>query len=255
MALLKTLRDLVRCCNGLIDAKLAPTRTDLMGRYRDTISTCNRSIVLHIGSGRDKYNLEETVSNGEGISVAFDLDVNGLSLNKMSLRVRGDASLLPFKADTFSLVFSEYTFEHLTRQWDVLSEIDRVLRSQGSLVILVPNRNHYYTLVTRITPFWFHRWWLKAQGVQEVDIDTFPTMHRWGAISDFQRSAALYGWEIFDLQSTPGPTGYTKWLPIHPLFTVVDRVLSRWRTNHLAYMVHFVKTRSKNIERPDGLES
>lgn len=255
MVLLKKLRDLVKYCNGLIDAKLAPTRTNLMGLYRDAIGTCDRSAVLHIGSGRDKYNLESTASHPEGVCVAFDMDTNGLSLNNMSVRVRGDASRLPFQTNTFSLVFSEYTFEHLVKPWDVLSEIDRVLNPQGSVVILVPNRNHYYTFVTRFTPFWFHRWWLNVQGVQEVDIDTFPTRHRWGSISDFQRSAVLYGWEVYGLHSTPGPTGYTRWLPIHSLFTVVDRILSRWRTNHLAYVVHFVKTDAKNIERLDGSAS
>ena len=255
MSWLKKLRALVRRWNDIVDSRLAPPKVDLMRQYREALSEYNRSIALHLGSGRDKYDVGPVVSNNGGRVVAFDVDTQGLVLNKMSLKVRGDAAALPFKSDTFSLVFSEYTFEHLAKPWDVLKEIDRVLSPQGAVVILVPNRRHYYTLATMLTPLWFHRWWLKAQGVDRVDLDTFPTRHRWGGIADFQRSAALYGWQIAELWSTPGPTGYTRWLPIHPLFTLVDRMLSRWPSMHLAYMVHFVKPGSKGPQPQNGANS
>ena len=255
MSWLKKVRALVRRWNDIVDSRRAPPKVDVMGQYRKTLSECDCSFSLHLGSGRDKYDVGPVVSGDKGRVVAFDLDTQGLLLNKMSLKARGDAVALPFKSDTFSLVFSEYTFEHLTKPWDVLTEIDRVLRPQGSVVILVPNRRHYYTLATKLTPLWFHRWWLNAQGVERVDLDTFPTRHRWGGIADFQRSAASYGWQIAGLWSTPGPTGYTRWLPIHPLFTLVDRMLSRWPTTHLAYVVHFVKPSSEGLQPRNGSNS
>ena len=52
-----------------------------------------------------------------------------------------DARNLPFKANTFSTVFSNGSLEHIANVEKVLSEVSRVLKPNGTLVITVPSSN------------------------------------------------------------------------------------------------------------------
>lgn len=51
----------------------------------------------------------------------------------------GDLERLPFKDNSFDLVYSAYVFEHLTNPEKVIEEVKRVLKTNGDLVIICPN--------------------------------------------------------------------------------------------------------------------
>jgi len=51
----------------------------------------------------------------------------------------GDLEELPFKDNSFDLLYSAYVFEHLIHPEKVLNEAKRVLKSSGALVIIAPN--------------------------------------------------------------------------------------------------------------------
>jgi SAM-dependent methyltransferase len=91
--------------------------------------------------------------------------------------VTGDLSKLPFQDGTFSLIFSRSVFEHLTSPDEVLEEFYRVLRPNGVVVILTPNRFDYSSLVAAITPQWFHEWFVRKV-YDSASYDTFPTVYR-----------------------------------------------------------------------------
>lgn len=91
--------------------------------------------------------------------------------------VTGDLSRLPFRDGAFSLVFSRSVFEHLTKPEVVLEEFHRVLRPNGTCVILTPNRFDYSSIVAAMTPQWFHEWFVKKI-YNSASYDTFPTVYR-----------------------------------------------------------------------------
>lgn len=116
------------------------------------------------------------VGCGEGIFLAriaqtYGVDGTGVDISKKSItaaekwsssRLRfqvADAIELPFKDESFDYVLSFDTLEHIDRQEEALSEMVRVLKSNGSLLIYTINKNQRYTF----------NFWLDKLGVDVQD--------------------------------------------------------------------------------------
>lgn len=75
----------------------------------------------------------------------IDIEITNYRLNV----VKADAHHIPFKGDTFDSVFAGEIIEHLTNPATFLKEIERVLKTDGILVLTTPNINSYaYMKVT-----------------------------------------------------------------------------------------------------------
>lgn len=75
--------------------------------------------------------------------------------------VCGDAFSLPFSDGTFDLVFHQGLLEHFRNPLDMLVEHRRVLRPGGHILVDVPQRWHYYTVLKHIliaAGRWFAGW-------------------------------------------------------------------------------------------------
>jgi SAM-dependent methyltransferase len=73
----------------------------------------------------------------------------------------GDAFSLPFMDETFDLVFHQGLLEHFHNPDDMIKEHKRVLKKGGYLLVDVPQKYHYYTVVKHILIFfgkWFAGW-------------------------------------------------------------------------------------------------
>jgi 2-polyprenyl-3-methyl-5-hydroxy-6-metoxy-1,4-benzoquinol methylase len=71
--------------------------------------------------------------------------------------VSGDPVRLPFADDQFDAVLSCGVLEHVQRPEDSLSELHRVLRPAGRLLIYkLPNRYSYLELVARVGGLYYH---------------------------------------------------------------------------------------------------
>lgn len=227
--------------NRRIEAHIAPEKRNRRDTYRDIVSDIDFSRALHLGSGRDKHRIGADLEE-HGDVVALDPDASGLATNQTQTRVLGDGQRLPFESDTFDLVFSEYVFEHLPNPQSALDEINRVLRSGGSFVVLVPNPRHYYARIADATPFWFHKLWFRLQGVDNAEQDRFPTQYEWGTYDDLVAEDITADWSIESFYSFPGPTGYTRILPAHFAFVLVDRLMVDQPQHHVCYLAQYTKT-------------
>jgi SAM-dependent methyltransferase len=211
-------------------------RSECLREYRLRVAQSSFERALHFGAGRNNYRIgEHALTEGSGEIVALDTDRVTLAEHGARGRVLGCGQRLPFVEDSFDLVFSEYVFEHLDDPDAALTEIERVLRPGGEVIILVPNPAHYYALVANATPFWFHVFYLTLQGELDVRRDHSPTHYRWGRYEDLH----AVNWQVESIDSYTGPTAYTRWLPIHVLFIVLEYVLSKNRDYHLLYLVHY----------------
>lgn len=94
--------------------------------------------ILDLGCG-EGTRLSEITSKGTGIDISKTAIANAKkNYTKLNFFV-GDLEDLPFKNDSFDLVYSAYVFEHLDNPEKVIKEARRVLKPQGNLVIICPN--------------------------------------------------------------------------------------------------------------------
>ncbi len=238
--MLSRLRDSVVGMNRSIETVIGPEQRNCHRVYDQLLSSLSPSRALHLGSGRDRESKRSNLPD-ESELIAFDVDRQGLSRNDTESKIQGDAATIPFEEESFDLVFTEMVFEHLAQPWDVLTEIDRILKPGGSVLILVPNPLHYYAQVSDLTPFWFHELWLRMNGHDSTDIDAFPTEYEWGRLSQLLTTASTFDWSITAFHSFPGPTSYTRRLPLHAAFVLLDRILARFKQFHVLYIVQYKK--------------
>ncbi len=133
-----------------------------------------------------------------------------------------DGQSIPYPDAVFDLVFSDNVLEHLERPAEVFSEVARVLKPGGLFIFKTPNKWHYMPLISRCTPYAFHRWMNRKRGRAEED--TFPTLYRANSPGDVRRLAARTGFEVEAVELVEGRPEY---LRIHPVTYVGGLIYER----------------------------
>jgi ubiquinone/menaquinone biosynthesis C-methylase UbiE len=155
------------------------------------------------GTGRDSFPL---IEHGAKV-VQLDYSVNSLQILKNlseELRVQsnivgGDTFQLPFRDETFDVVFHQGLLEHFRypQASALLKENIRVLKTGGILLVDVPQRYHLYTLAKHLLMAldkWFGGWErsfsvreLKSR-LQELGLSPVHAYGEWMVPSFFYRS-------------------------------------------------------------------
>ena len=123
------------------DRMLSKWSNPWMGIFTEYVKTVNnyapkkgRILDLGCGGGQSSYLLSKVSESVVGVDFSFGM-LSGYPAEKKSSNlffVNGDAVRLPFKRETFDVVGSYATLEHL-------EEIDRVLSTCGSIIFMGPN--------------------------------------------------------------------------------------------------------------------
>jgi GT2 family glycosyltransferase/SAM-dependent methyltransferase/glycosyltransferase involved in cell wall biosynthesis len=122
-------------------------RLEHFHRYALALALAKGKTVLDIacGEGYGTFLLAESADSVIGIDISEDAITHASSVyTKSNLKfLRGSATKIDLPAESFDLVVSFETIEHLFEQSQMLSEIRRVLRPDGILLISSPNRPIY----------------------------------------------------------------------------------------------------------------
>jgi SAM-dependent methyltransferase len=151
----------------------------------DNIERIEGHSVLDVGASPHGYALEHALALGIRRYVGIGLDVDA------PLLVRGpsgigevqkqDAEALDFDDETFDLIVSMSTFEHVAHVDRVLIEMRRVLKPGGkALVTFEPiwtcsygHHLHHFGDVSALVPDWAHLLWSKEEMLQHL-ADVWP---------------------------------------------------------------------------------
>lgn len=117
-------------------------------RYAFALNFCRGRTVLDAacGEGYGSAMLAASAEHVTGIDVAAETIEHARTRyakpGKLEFEV-ADCTNLPFEADSFDLVVSFETLEHLQQQAEMLAEFRRVLRPHGLLILSSPDRAEY----------------------------------------------------------------------------------------------------------------
>jgi len=123
-------------------------------------------LVLEVGAGTGRDGI--LLSRMGADVVSLDYSEESLGLVRESLEGNegvylccADAFSLPFADDTFDVVFHQGLLEHFRNPGDLIAENVRVLKPGGILLVDVPQRYHYYTVIKHVMIAlnkWFAGW-------------------------------------------------------------------------------------------------
>ena len=94
----------------------------------------------------------------------------------------------------FDAIVADFVFEHVEDPVSAFSESLRSLRPNGVLIIRTPNLWHYVTLVSAVTPHWFHN--LTAGRMRKYEAEAhevYPTHYRANTARAIRRIARQSG--------------------------------------------------------------
>jgi len=96
---------------------------------------------------------ERGLVDGARLVVGIDADAPSLRQHRTIRHLaQGDIGALPFPPGTFDLVTLNMVVEHLDRPDAQFTEVERVLRPGGTLLLHTPNALGYLTLINRLVP-------------------------------------------------------------------------------------------------------
>ncbi|HAF15152.1 MAG TPA: hypothetical protein DCK99_15940 [Blastocatellia bacterium] len=148
--------------------------------------------ILEIGAGPSNTTSDYLKTLGElhGIDVDSEVLQNGALTTSAVFRDH-----FPFPDNTFDSCVSNYVCEHLDDPKKHLAEVWRVLKPAGKYVFRTPNRFHYTSIVSSLTPYSFH---LKtANKLRAIDgHDPYPTRYRFNSRTRIRLLAQEVGFKL-----------------------------------------------------------
>ena len=111
---------------------------------KNLVKNC-RVLDVACGEGYGSWILSSSALDVVGVDIAPDAIAHALSKYADSgiSFVEASATKLPFDDDRFDAVVSFETIEHLEQHHEMISEIKRVLKKEGILIISSPNKKYY----------------------------------------------------------------------------------------------------------------
>ncbi|HKW62485.1 MAG TPA: class I SAM-dependent methyltransferase [Candidatus Acidoferrum sp.] len=181
-------------------------------RFKDLLKNNIRETdhVLEVGagsgrSGENHFDLRGNVARYVGV----DTQKSVLHNPYLDEAYQCAAHALPFRGESFDVVFHYYVAEHFEEPIACHREIARVLKPGGLLLFQTPSRYWYPMLAAQATPQWFHEFYVRRFGSGRTEKEVFPTLYRFNderAISEQLEECGF----ICDLEYRSVAPGYLR---------------------------------------------
>ncbi len=187
--------------------------------------------ILDLGAGEGKPG--PINFNGEVRTViGIDRDSCIAKNSRIDHAVIGLAERLPFRAESFDLVLSDWLVEHLVQPEAAATEIFRILKPAGVFAFRTGNLRHYSYAIAAITPHWFHRMVAnRVRGLPQDQGDPYPTYYRMNTRARVRRyleGAGLVEEEIAMVEAEPSYLMFS--VPSFLLGVAYERVVNHTPT-------------------------
>jgi SAM-dependent methyltransferase len=155
--------------------------------------------ILEVGAGPTNATSTFLATLGELHGTDPDPAVHGNTALASATVMTGDR--IPVGDGAFDLCVSNYVLEHVADPRAHLAEVRRVLAPGGRYAFRTPNRFHYVSLVSSLTPHWFHVAVAnRLRGLDRDAHDPYPTYYRLNTRDALQRHARAAGLAVGELR-------------------------------------------------------
>lgn len=166
--------------------------------------------VLEIGAGSGKNNQTHfELRDKVGRYVGIDPSDTVLKNPHLDEAYQCKCESLPFANSSFDLVFHYFVAEHFERPVACNKEISRVLKPGGLLLFQTPSRYYYPMLAARLTPHWFHEFYVRRFGSGRTSAEVFPTFYRLNDEPTITRELQACGFTC-EVEHHSTPPGYLR---------------------------------------------
>ena len=120
--------------------------------FRKNFGLSKTSIILDCGCGFGWKTLQ--MANEGLVTIGMDIKKDFKKIQKFKLKTKphfiiASADSIPFKKDVFDLIYSSHVIEHVLNQKLMISELKRVIKPNGWLLLIVPNMKNLSTSIER----------------------------------------------------------------------------------------------------------
>src|SRR5262249_49961025 len=146
--------------------------------------------------------------------------------------------LFPLPDASFDCCVSNYVLEHVATPEKHLREVVRILKPGGAYAFRTPNRFHYVSLVSSVTPHWFHH--LVANWLRDLprdSLDPYPTFYALNSKPAIRSWASAVGLEVEQLRLVEKDPSYgMRSRVLFLAFTAYERIVNstEWLANFRA---------------------
>lgn len=130
---------------------------------------------------------------------------------------------LPFPSESFDVIVSDNTFEHISEPARVARELLRILRPGGVICARTPSKYGYVALISAAIPSRNHAKLLKHVQPNRKEQDVFPTCYLLNTDRDVKRH--FPGCVVKTLYTSGEPSYYFGSQAVRSAFTVLHRIL------------------------------
>jgi ubiquinone/menaquinone biosynthesis C-methylase UbiE len=215
-----------RRCQEIFD-RTYPDFRDAGKRYKDLISTAltEDMALLDVGCGR--ISLAAPTIREARYSVGVDLMLSDLLHNNtVDDTAVADAGQLPFPAESFDVLVSQWVVEHFEHPTVTFREMARVLKPGGRLVFLTTNANNYIPLISRLMPDRLQRFLIEKL-LRRPSHESFPTYYRANTGRAIRHIAKETGFAVEAMIYVGNPFYFAFSVPLFRLAMLFERITDR----------------------------
>ncbi len=221
-----------RRCQALFDQRY-PHFVNAGQRYAawlaDAVSA--DSTLLDVGCGRDSLAAEAI--RGAARSMGIDLVADDLRYNHtVQLPVLANAYHLPFRAESFDVIASQWVVEHFPQPVAAFREMARLLRPDGKIILLTTNAHNYVPFLSRLVPEAARKVAL-TRLLRRPAHESHPTFYRANTRRALSRAAGQAGLRVAQIAYVGNPFYMAFSLPLFRLALLYERLTDAPRWHHL----------------------
>lgn len=212
--------------------------------YDECLGPLIRKDTKVLDAGCGKKGIMNKYKGMTACTVGMDMQLSALKRNTaMDYKIVSSVYSLPFREETFDVIISQWVVEHLSEPKMAFSEFKRVLKDNGSLILVTNSVYNPLMFFNAVMPEGIRDRIKKRALPPEIEEDTFPTYYKCNSVGKLDKALRDFGFEKRFAGYVGDPSFFVFSKFLFPLTMVYELATSFriLRPLKMHVVVHYVK--------------